>query len=102
MKKKRLHGGMSGEEVNPPPPYFQKYSTIWHEICSPVYLQLSIVTWHIIGFHGNHSNIMASLVAAILHFFQIQIQTLKIVRKQHLAIGIYKILRSIVKLSVFR
>ena len=34
----------------------------------PVYFQLSIVTWHLIGFHGNNSNIMTSLVAAILDF----------------------------------
>ena len=34
----------------------------------PVYVQLSVVTWHLIGFHGNHSNTMASLVAAILDF----------------------------------
>ena len=34
----------------------------------PVYLQLSIDTWHLIGFHGNHSNIMTSLVAGILDF----------------------------------
>ena len=34
----------------------------------PVYFQLSIATWHLIGFHGNHSNIMTSLVAAILDF----------------------------------
>ena len=50
---------------------------------------------------------MTSLAAAILDFqifqyFQIQIFTLKKVRDQHLAIGIYKILRSIVKLSAFR
>ena len=49
---------------------------------------------------------MTSPAAAILdfqifNFFQIQIQTLKMVRKQHLAIGIYKIATSIVKLSVF-
>ena len=34
----------------------------------PVYFQLSIITWYLIGFHGNHSNIMTSLVAAILDF----------------------------------
>ena len=43
-----------------------------------VYFQLSIVTWHLIGFHGNHSNIMTSLVDEILDFqifsiFHIQI-----------------------------
>ena len=37
----------------------------------PVYFQVSIVTWHLIGFHGNHSNIMTSLVASILADFQI-------------------------------
>ena len=34
----------------------------------PVYFLLSIVTWHLNGFHGNNSNIMTSLVAAILDF----------------------------------
>ena len=34
----------------------------------PIYFQLSMVTWHLIGFHGNHSNIMTSLVANILDF----------------------------------
>ena len=36
----------------------------------PVYFQLDIVTWHLIGFHGNHNDIMTSLVtwAAILDF----------------------------------
>ena len=38
-----------------------------HNKC-PVYLQLSIIAWHLIGFHGNHSNIVTSLVAAILDF----------------------------------
>ena len=35
--------------------------------CS-AFFQLSIVTWHLIGFHGSHSNIMTLLVAAILDF----------------------------------
>ena len=33
-----------------------------------VYFQLSIVTWLLMRFHGNHSNLMTSLVAAILDF----------------------------------
>ena len=33
-----------------------------------VYFQLRIVSWHLIGFHGNHSNIMTSPVAANLDF----------------------------------
>ena len=33
-----------------------------------VYFQLSIVTWHLNGFHGNYSNIMTSPAAAILDF----------------------------------
>ena len=70
----------------------------------PVYVQIRIVTWHLIGLHDNHNNIITLLVAAILdlqifNFFHIQIQ---IQRKQHLAIGICKIVRSIVKLPVFR
>ena len=34
----------------------------------PVYFKLIIVMWYLIGFHGNHSNIMTSLVAAISDF----------------------------------
>ena len=49
---------------------------------------------------------MTPLAAAILDFQMFRIisysnWTLKIVRKQHLTIGIYKIVKSIVKLSVF-
>ena len=44
----------------------------------PEYFQISIITWNLIGFHGNHNDIMTSVVAAILDyeiffFFHIQI-----------------------------
>ena len=53
-KKKKLQEGMRGGGGQSDPPLFFKF--------------LSIVTGHLIGFHGNHSNIMTSLVAAILDF----------------------------------
>ena len=68
----RHEGG--GGQSNSPSPYSQKYSIqpidMKFGMCNkcPVYFQLSIVTWHLIGFHGNHSNIMMSLVATILDF----------------------------------
>ena len=80
MTKKILHEGMRGS-IGPPPP--QHTHTDTHSIFKsiqpidkklgmfnkcPVYFQLSIVTWHLIDFHGNHSNIMTSLLAAILDF----------------------------------
>ena len=82
MKKKKLHEGMRGGEVSigPPPSIFKSSQPIDMKlgICDKclVYFHLSIVTWHLIGFHGNHSNIMASLVATVLDFqifFHIQI-----------------------------
>ena len=84
MKKKKLHEGMRGRGVNltPPPSIFKSIQPIDLKLgtCNkcPVYFQLSIVTWHLISFHGNHSNIMTSLVAAVLdfqifNFFHIQI-----------------------------
>ena len=65
-----------------PPSIFKRIQPIDMELsmCNkcPVHLQFSIVTWHLIGFHDNHSNIMTLLVAAILDFqifkcFHIQI-----------------------------
>ena len=74
-EEQKLREGMGGGGVNRTPPiYFQKYSIQPIEMklgmCNkcPVYSQLSIVMWHLIGFHSNHSNIMMSLVAAILDF----------------------------------
>ena len=71
------------------------------------YFQLIKTTCCLIGFHGNHSNIMTSLAAAILDFqififFSYSNLYTENSEKQHLAIGIYKIVKSIVKLSVFR
>ena len=70
-KVTQRHGG--GVNWTTPPPLFSKvFKPIDMKLgmCNkcPVYFQLSIVTWHLIGFHGNHSNIVTSLVAAILDF----------------------------------
>ena len=114
MKKKNVtqrHGGGGGAVNRTSPSIFKSIQPLDMKLgmCNkcPVYFQLSIVTWHLVGFHGNHSNIMTSLMAVIILdfqisiFFHIHILTLKIVTKQHLAIGICKIIRSIVKLSGF-
>ena len=77
MKKKKLQKGIGKGGVNrtpPPPSIFKSIQPIHIKLgmCTkcPVYFQLDIVTWHLIGFHGNHNNIMTSLVtwAAILDF----------------------------------
>ena len=66
--EKKLHEGMGGG-VNRPPSIFKSIQPIDIKLgmCNkcPVYVQLSIVMWHLIGFHGS---IMTSLVAAILDF----------------------------------
>ena len=55
--------------VNCPPSIFKSIQPINMKLgmCNKcqVYVQLSIVTWHLIGFYGS---IMTSLVAAILDF----------------------------------
>ena len=65
-RHEKLHVGM-GSQLLPPPPIFKSIQPIDMKLgmCNkcPVNVQLSIVTWHLIGFHGNHSNIMTSLVA---------------------------------------
>ena len=71
-----------------------------------LYFQLIDTACCLIGFHGNHSNIRTSLAAAILDFqifkiFSNSNLNTEIARKQRLAIEIYKIVRCIVKLSVF-
>ena len=62
MKKKKVTrrhgGGGGGEGVNRIPSIFKSIDPIAMKLgmynrC-PVYFQLSIVTWHLIGFHGNH------------------------------------------------
>ena len=59
MKKKKLHEGMRGGSIGPPPSIFKSIQLIDMKLgmCNkcPVYFQLSIVTWHFIGFHGNRS-----------------------------------------------
>ena len=64
-----------------------------------LYFHLSIVTWFLIGFHGNHSYI--NDVASGRHpgylsiqiLFKLEIKHIKMTRKQYLAIEIYKIVR---------
>ena len=82
MKTKKLYKGMRGggggsigpQSISQSPSIFKSIQPIDMKLgmcnkCS-VYFQLStcIVTWHLIGFHGKHSNTMMSLVAAILDF----------------------------------
>ena len=71
-----------------------------------LYFQLIEITCCLIGFHGNRSNIMTPPAAAILDFqifkvFSNSNLNTENSEKQHLAMAIYKIVRSIVKLSVF-
>ena len=73
MKEKKVTQRHEGGINRPPPPsIFKSIQPIDMKLglCNkcPVYFQLSIVMWHLIGFHGNHSNIMTSLMAAILDF----------------------------------
>ena len=68
----------------------------------PVYFQLSIVTWHLIGLHGNHSN---NDVTSGRHvgFSNFQIFFIfEFSEKTTFSDWNYKIVRSIVKSSVFR
>ena len=79
MKKKKLHEGMrgGGSIGTSLPLYFKRIQSTDMKLgmCNncPVYFQLSIVRWHLIGFQGivrwhligfqgNHSNIMTSLI----------------------------------------
>ena len=56
-KVTRRHEG--GGQSDPPPSIFKSIQLIDMKLgmCNkcPVYFQLSIVTWHFIGFHGNRS-----------------------------------------------
>ena len=80
MKKKNVtqrHGGGGGAVNQTSPSIFKSIQPLNMKLgmcnkCS-VYFQLSIATWHLIGFHGNHSNIMTSLMAVIILDFQISI-----------------------------
>ena len=69
-KVTQRHEGGGVNWTTPPPQFSKIFKQIDMKLgmCNkcPVYFQLSIVTWHLIGFHGNHSNIVTSLVAAIL------------------------------------
>ena len=76
MKKKvtqrHWEGGGGGRNQTPLPSIFKSIQPIEMKlgVCNkyPVYFQLSRITWHLIGFHGNHSNILTSPVASILDF----------------------------------
>ena len=61
--------------IGPPLPIFKSIQPIDMKLgmCTKclVYFQLSIGMWHLIGLHGNHSNIMTSLVAGAILAFQI-------------------------------
>ena len=62
-----------GSQSDLPPSIFKSIQPIDMKLgtcnkCPVYYFQLSIITLHLIGFHVNHSNIMTSLVAAILDF----------------------------------
>ena len=69
-KVTRRHEG--GINRTPPPSIFKSIqpNDMKLRMCNkcPVYFQLSLVTWNLIGFHGNHSNIMTSLATAILDY----------------------------------
>ena len=72
-EEKKFHEGMrGGGDQSDPPSIFNNLQPIDIKLgmCKkcPVCLQLSIVTWYLISFHGNHSNKITSLVAAILDF----------------------------------
>ena len=75
MKKKsytKALGGGGERNQTPLPSIFKSIQSIEMKlgVCNkyPVYFQLSIITWHLTGFRGNHSNILTSPVAAILDF----------------------------------
>ena len=61
-----------GDSIALPPYIFKSIQSIAMKLGKlnkcPVYFRLSIVTWHLISFHGSHSNIITSLVIAILDF----------------------------------
>ena len=56
---------MGGGVNRTPPLYFRQHSSDWLDIW---HFQLIETTCCLIGFHGNHSNIITSLAAAILDF----------------------------------
>ena len=72
MKKKKLHEGMRGGSIGPTPSIFKSVQPIHMKLgmCnkSPVYCKLSIVTWYLIGFHGNRSIEMTFLSVKIFFF----------------------------------
>ena len=75
-EEKKLHegirGGGGGSIGTPPPSIFKsnKLTDMKLGMCNkcPVYFQLSIVTWHFIGFHGNRSIEMAFPSVKIMFF----------------------------------
>ena len=80
MKKKKLNEGMR-RGVNGVPLYFQKYYQpidMKFGMCNncPVYFQLSIVTWHLVGFHGNRSIEMTFPSVKINDIYPIDIKSI--------------------------
>ena len=112
-KVTRRHKGRGGGSIGSLPSTFDTIHLInlifgtYKELF--LYFQISVNTWCIAGFYENHiyiNEITWDRHLGFSHFqifFQIRIERKKKrARKQHLTTGIYKILRSIVKLSVFR
>ena len=100
---KKVHeggGGGGGVQSDPSSPLLTDYS-------SDLYLRSIETTWCLIGFHGNHNIINdvtsrpPSWIINFSDFFHSN-WTLKIVRKQHLTIGIYRVVRSMAQSLVFR
>ena len=72
-KSYTIHQGMRGEGSIGPPSGFQSIQPIDMKfgMCnkSPVYFQISIVMWHLIGFHGNR-NIDMTFPSVKIVFFE--------------------------------
>ena len=72
VNPRRIEGmrsrGEGGGVIGPPFLYFQSIQPIDMKLACVISVQytskISILTWHLISFHGNHSNTMMSLVAA--------------------------------------
>ena len=45
-----------------------RYMYVFMYVCVPLYFQLNVTTWCLIGFHGNHSYINDVTCGAILDF----------------------------------
>ena len=103
-KVTRRHMGGGGGQSDPSPLLLTPFIIFGTYNERSLYFRFIEPTCCLIDFHGNHSNIMTSLAAAILdfQFFSKSNLNTKNSVKTTLAIGIYKIVGSTVKLSVFR